>query len=851
MGKDKAGDQDKLREMLLFFLREMGATQLELSKGMGVSRPVVIDFLNREKEYLPVSSEGLVKLCESLKNRKPSKRKLKKEDSVDESKFAPDELRAKLGEVGADELLESAGFLPSHTKSIRVTKERFFQVAQIVALLELLEFEDLLSTTQEFIAIASNKLTVASKKLLDGSPNQENDALENLIEKLAEHHPTLGLKLKLQVIKKLKSTQRTLKAGGKRKFTSPEAIALFLSIVIKEQMNQDGSKLHTRIKRLEFQTLSRSIDYDSEYKDVYHRLVKIAYDAENKLDTPGASYQDLPETHTLDSLKPVIMAIATCSFGRDSNESELMEWIYTSSNTMIENAISACTLHMGLKRDTSLTISTSTLDSSIDSLVKTTVNLVDKQQYQGIWVDRDSMTAMLQAIVCAVKQWLADKSSNNQLDWEIYVSACRTLSNLRKRLTRVRKAFHNFQFLDEECELSEIKKIAEEAKNQLKVIPKHDIYFAYRLNFYRCYCLAKRLELRLSNFQGNIINAKYLIEELTEALNTVTSKYELYTDRIELSPIEALINSEKYLYELSCGHHIDVFQNKNTNQWLELNQWKNKIRSIINTNSCYKDAGLDVYESLSEIHGNTARIQFYLSDDRDILAETTTIFIKAAHYALRIGLTQRVSRWIALAGRVWVRLGDGKLSLQALKLAEKLAKTDLTTGHSYNFRQAVLSEIYLLHGEYLLLIEDNPSQALKNFLSALKGSIYLGLNRRICDSSFNISRCAYKLSNLSCKEGLNWVFKGEDQLIASNQNKLNPMSNHTSEKVLNLLCNLYSREDNPTWFQVRSEFSTLASQIWQTWHDDTSNFEEKTNKTKTIHPIAQRIENQTWLCQVD
>ena len=162
MSKDKIGDQDKLREMLIFFLKEMGATQVELSKGMGVSRPVVIDFLNRDKDYLPVSSEGLVKLCENLQKNRPSKRKLNKDSNDDESNLPPEKMRQKLGEIGADELLESAGFLPDQTESIRVTPERFFQIAQIVALLELLDFEDLLSTTKEFLATASNKLTIAS-----------------------------------------------------------------------------------------------------------------------------------------------------------------------------------------------------------------------------------------------------------------------------------------------------------------------------------------------------------------------------------------------------------------------------------------------------------------------------------------------------------------------------------------------------------------------------------------------------------------------------------------------------------------------------------------------------------------
>lgn len=178
-------------------------------------------------------------------------------------------------------------------------------------------------------------------------------------------------------------------------------------------------------------------------------------------------------------------------------------------------------------------------------------------------------------------------------------------------------------------------------------------------------------------------------------------------------------------------------------------------------------------------------------------------------------------------------------------MADKLAKTDLTAGHSQNFCQAVLSEIYLLDGEYLLFIQDDATKALEYFLEALKGAVYLGLNRRICDALFNISRCSKKLGNFSTKEGLSRVFKSEDHyLTESNKNKLNPMSNNTSEKVLDLLCSLWGREDNPTWFQVRAEFSELAAQIWQGWHLDTK------PEVTTKHPIAERIESGSWLCQV-
>ncbi|MGB3755079.1 MAG: hypothetical protein WBA07_01730 [Rivularia sp. (in: cyanobacteria)] len=844
MNKEKIGDQEKLREMLIFFLEEMGATQVELSKGMGVSRPVVIDFLNRQKEYLPVSSEGLVNLCENLQSRRPSKRKLKKDNREDRSQFSANELREELGEIGADELLESAGFLPNTTESVRVTPERFFQVSQIVALLELLEFEDFFSTAKEFLTIAGNKLTVASTKLLNGE-SVEEDALSALIAKLEEPQPTLGLKLKLEVIKKLEATQKILTDGGKTKFSRKEAIALFLSILIKERIKDEGT-LYARIIKLEFQTLSRSIEYKDEYSEIYGLVKKIAVEVEKNLNTPRLSPEKSPKRRVLESLQPVIMAIATCDFGSDdgSDDCESLEWIYTSSNTMVENAIGACTLNMGLKENTSLTISTNTLDSNVHSLVETTAILGEKQQYQGTWVDRDFMTGMLQAIVYAANQWFADKNRNKELDRKTYIDACKNLSDLRKRLTKVRKAFHNFQFLDDECQLTQIKRIAEEAKKHLEEIPATDIYLSYRLNFFRCYCLAKRLELRLANFQGNIINAKSLIKEIDTAIDN-PEQFQLQAEPDKIYSIEALIYSEKYLYELSSGHNLDLFDDSIVHRWDELSKWDDRIKYHINKNSCYKDVGLDVYESLSEIHGNTSRMYFYLSEDRTTLEKTANNFIKAAYYALRIGLIQRVSRWIALAGRVWVRLGESKLSLQALILSEQLAKTDLTTGHSDNFCQAVISEINLLRGEYLLLIENNEVTALENFIQALKGSAYLGLNRRMCDALFDISRCSEKLGNLSIQEGLSRVFPEEEKPIKSNIKKLNPMSNHNSEKVLELLCNLYARKDSPTWFQVRKEFSTLAAQIWQTWHQDTSE-----NQVNTVHPIAEKIKKETWLCQV-
>ncbi|WP_088242131.1 hypothetical protein [Calothrix rhizosoleniae] len=862
MGKESVGDQKYLREMLQFFLDKMEATQVELSEGMGISRPVVVNFLNDHKKQLPVDRQNLIDLCKKLPNRRRSKRKSKTEGEQNSEPIEsnPDELRKLLGEIGSDELLESAGFLPKDTSSIKVSKEKFFQVAQVVAWLEFLDFEDFLPTTQEFLAIASNKVGIASKQLLgEGAESQENDFLRSLIDKLGklresgESYPNLGLKLRLEIIDKLKRIWKRLKAGGKANFTRQEAIGLFLSILIKEQMPKYPTNLHLIVEKLEFKILSLSVSKEAAYNLLYDKFVEIAEQAEHALNAQGTSQEAQLEVQSLDSLSPVIMAVITCSFSHDDNKSEFLEWMYTSSNTMVENAIGACSLHMGFTKDVAkINLFTKTLDTSINSLVETTVILGNQQGYQGIWVDRDSMITMLQAIACAGKSWLADKNFSGELDLETYASAFKTLSQLRKQLTKVRRDFQKYQFIDEDYNSTnedykvEIKKIGNTAWNELNKISQDKIYFTYRLNFYRCYLIAKRLNLRLSNAQGDIPQAKIIIQEIQQV-------FEENKEAEELVPIQALIKSEVYLYELSCGHNPDLFSSSKRSKWLGLEEWDRKIRGAIRPDSCYKDPGLDIYQALSEIYGNIARIEFYLGDDKSTLEKSTEYFLKAAHYASRIGLTQRMSRWLALAGRVWVRLGDENLSKQASKFATKLAITDLPIGHSDNFRQAVISEINLLDGERLLLIENKPIEALNHFLKALKGAVYLGLNRRICDALFNISRCSNKLGNFSTKEGISRIFKEEDQLTEFNKKKLNRMKNSTSEKVLDLLFSLWNREDNPTWFQVRDEFSQLAAQIWQGWHDDSKEYHRDKSELKatTIHPIAERIQNESWLCQLN
>lgn len=855
MNTERNRDQEALRELLRFFVDKMDATQVELSTGMGISRPLVNEFLNSNKDKLPVEREHLIKLCKYLySNEAGSRRKSKRNDNPISEGIGhtptPIELRKLLKDIGADELLEAAGLLPDINKSIRVSNEHFPQIAKIIAMLEILKREDVLSVTQEILKIVSNKLAADSRKLFkqDFQHQEEVDSLSYLINKLLNFPSSLGLKQRLDVIEKLRRSRDKLGAGGKTNFSQQEAIALFLSILTKNQMFEEAINYHIRVQKVEFQTLSKSVEKENAYSDIYDKLVEIGYQAERDLETPASSVKTSSRIQSLEFLNPVLLAIVTCSFSYNENPVEILELTYTSNGTMLENAISAISLLMGITKEIdNAMLSIKALDGNINALVETTVILkdhIDDQQYHGIWVDRDLFITALQSIVCAAKQWLTIKSLNNEIDLEVYDSECKLLSGLRKRLSKARKAFQNFQFIDSDIDdinlISELSDISLIARSELKKIPSNKIYFSLRLNLYRCYFLAKLKLLRLANFQGNLSKVKSLLEEVEEMFA------EDITIKEELIPILVLIRVEIHLYKLSCGHVSELLFNSTERQgWLNLKEQEKTIIEGMKRSSFYKDPGMDIYHALSEIHGNTARMEFYLSDDRYVLEESVDYFLKAAHYALRIGLTQRASRWLALAGRLYIRLGDDKLAFQTYKLASKLASSDLTAGHSNQFREAIYSEINLLHGEYFLSFKDNASDALEKFLISLKGASYLGLSRRICDALFNIYRCSTNLSDLSIKEGLSRVFKGDMQLTDANSDKLNPGGNHTSEQALSLLYDLWSESGNSNFYLERERFRKLAVAIWQGWHESSSEA-----RVSTEHPVVRRIKSGLWLRRV-
>jgi hypothetical protein len=843
--------QRKLRELFNLYKQELGVSNIELAEGLGVSRPKLIKFMNHQDEELSIRHRHLISLYEALS--KPEQA----------AKFKGEILgkRIALGRRGPDELLEAAGFLPRENKAIRITKERFAQIAQVVTLLdsELLPFEEMVVLVQELLTSISSRLQLGSTS--KDSPDskrstaqQDSDLAEQLIsiQQYLREHKVAGLRFIGEVEKKLNQSGVNLKQEGKTDFSEQEAIGLYRSIATKELMKDEEPPIRIRVEKVEFQTISLTLISKKDYQEIYEELRDLGNKAEQELNARINI--------------PVIKASVTCSFGLESDEElpKYLTWGYASCSTLLANAISACALQIGYCEEVAeILVTCRTLGKTVDSLVETIVVL--GQKYQGIWVDRDLVKSVLQALVNAGKYWLGSQDLKKEFSLLQYAKICGKVSNLRERLSIARSSFHEFNFSDDTCNLDAYISIANDASELLEQLPKNqDAYFRHTLELYRFYFIAKRLQLRFENIRGNLNEANRLINEISEEFRKIDNNITVLK---QLLQSQALFESEILLYSLSCSRnlfadsegkrlYLESSQNSDTfasSQNLlansdERNRWlvekHNDIVKSLNPKVLYQDPGIDTYLALSEIYGNIARMDFYLSQTPEELERATESCLKASHYASRIGAKQRTSRWLALAGRVQVRLGNRSKSKQLLEFAREMAQIGISPYQDEKVQQALLSEVQILEGERLLMLEDNFAEALPHFLDSLKGAMYLSFTRRISDALYNIARCSKRLGSISFAESIDKKFENLSNLDEEERRKLNPSENTISRLSLELLIKLRHESSSSSWLDVKDQFLVAASSIWQTWHESSN------PGAGTKHSISQAIEAESFLGRI-
>jgi hypothetical protein len=841
--KKRTNDQAEFRKLLKSYTERLKATRYELRKGLEISLPTLTNFLNEKIPGLAIEPSNVISLYDEL-----SKPKISKNNKLTKEEYEANQERKNLEKRGPDELLVAAGFLPISTKIIRVTEKRFGQIVQVAALLDdkLLSDEDLLEIVPDFISNISRRMQIR-KPYADGlklPDNYDYECTNEVINKIRfdlRTNSIYSLDFVLLLDKKLENLSKELISEGKDKLNNQEAIAIYRSILLKQVMQEKKTPLYIKVVKFDLQSISidlKKIDTIIDFQDIIDDLDSALDELEKRLD-----YKPSLQA-------PVTRAIVTCEFGIKSDggvrDLTSLTWSYTSGSTLLSNAISATALQIGYNQNKAackVLTTTKALGSSPNSLIEATVIL--DENFQGYWVDRDIIKSVLQAFVEAGQYWIysqivPDEKSKDKVSIENevqrYFCACKDLSKMRDKMNWVRESFNEIKFKDKDLigkTILEIKKDSLIILKELSIqIP---IYSRHRIEISRFYFIAVGLELRLNNIRGDLKNIFTLLEESEKEWEKI--QLENNTDLVnELMPLRVLICADRLLHQLSLGKGKYLNEVMKDSDSFLLKQLE-KILLNSSSNDLFKDLGADTYLAISEIHGNVARVIFYLSRSKHSLEKAKNYFLIASYYSMKIGSKQRTARWLALSGRTYIRLKQENKAKQLLELSKRLAIQGLGDNQEKELRIAILSEVEILEGEYLISLDDkcDHEKAIKHFILALKGAIYLGFARRIADSLYGISKCIFlvdieKVNDYIETEAVfgalvNFHFERPNWL-----NKYNPTSSRISLVVLKFLTeNFYGKKMDRQI--IKNELLKLIMSIWQNWDDIT------TDNTQKKHPI--------------
>jgi hypothetical protein len=863
-----------LQRRLLEYIKDLRTDISELADGLQISRPTMQKFINAGEDTIElpkISRAQIYHLWETLTS--PEKieptqltRRYRRnpDDAVDLTTEAIRKQAIKnrkmLKALGPDELMVAAGFLPIQMKWIGVSPERYTQIMQMVQLLdnEILGFEAFMRVTQDQLEETIKAIDSEFESIINYPRVEGANSPSELIRSGLNKNPTIDPRLRNELHNKFeKAHGRILSEGHRDRLSIEEALGLFSTILSNELNQKERFNLKFRVINLEFRPLSMRLTYGHDFPLVRESLKKISLQAETELHTTASSM-----TGGREQLIPsVIQAVITCSYspasikGEDDGSREAIVFSYISCSTALNLATKAVALHLGFKESIRPPeIGTRKFGNKMASLVKCTATLeCDKNgnHVQGDWVDRDFLKAYVQSLLIAGEKWIFFQIENENFNAENYLKMFQSMSRLDQLLGESRKSFHNYQFSEDAVTPGSLEKIAKDAQNVLKrIIPKKRDMLCWRtfeVNLSRIYLLAEIHRLRLVNMQGNLSAARNLISEISLFIHH--QKMEEF-----LKPISMLFQTEEKLYALSSGQNASLFFEDSLawEKWLtraraSIDKYLIRKSSLSNPDPNYpSDPDIDVYQCLGTIHSIAGRWLFYLGKTSSELELASQYFMRAAHYFSRIGLTQRVSRCFAIAGRVRIRMGDYAYAEQLQEMAYDLVRVQLHDGQRDAFKQSALSEIYLLQGEYELHAKNNYMKGLELSLQGLKGAMWLGLSRRTSDNLYNIWKCAQYLGDKTTEPLLKKVFpilwtSSDLKSRKEKKERLNPLENRIAEEVIDRLFEIQSRSSQQTWSQVAHQFQNMSSHIWHRW------YQEAADDPTGHHPIGKLIDQNEFL----
>ncbi len=847
------------RELLKDYIKTLSTNIVEIAKGLKLSRPVVSDFMSGNRDDLPLTTGKICHLHKilTLEKENSDKNSNNSKKSVKTVYTAAEKARQLLKGKGSDELLIAAGFQPRNMKMVPVSSQLSSQLNFISFL-----YKDNPLSQDLFLEISEQQL---NRRRL--SSENKKEGIDFLLEDLTNSWMTQA------VIEKIRNKYKKAKENtGRDEITSPEGMGLLTSILHNQLSKIDEIELDLRVVKVEQMPISLTLEKENDQVNKLLEKIRVRnITCESKL-TNTINNTNQQKQYADIVFHPVRRTVITCLYDEnDKNDKKKIDFEYISTGTHVNAALSAISLNMGFQHSVkTVEMDVKFLGTGTKSLVKAVVILggnCREELVLGEWVGSDLLQTLLQAMIIAGKRWLfqqirSDKDTANK--YKIFI---RKTAELRASLYKYRVNYDGYDFNDSIVSMNEFEKIGENAVkniNELKEIQsdRQAIWTTFLNGFRRIYVISQIYMIHQS-----IIKLDHnKCEPLLQKINKLFDDSEIKDIRV-LIPSKIAFEAEKISYNISFGISWENNSTKESVNLLisdniieHLSKIDKKIDALTEEyikgdDTNYNDPGYDIHYSLGSYHSNVGRLLLYTGETKEHFDEACERFLNAICYFQKIGLSRKVERNLTLAGRVKVRSKKRDYVEQCQRLSKILVDENLgkiSALMDKNFELSIQARVNSLKGEYNLIIEGNKRESLICCLQALKGSLWVGLNRHIADNLYTISRCAVDLGNCVITDDLKNIFpelwnspklSNLEEADSAHKKLIHKVeSNLVARKVIEKLIEISNSPNTlQCWDAVSDDFRELSASIWTDWYRAASKDE------KGEHPFAIAIKEHKFL----
>jgi hypothetical protein len=886
----------KLKHQLQSIKSLVKAPNEEIAIGLCISRQVLMDFMSDStptRYDLPISRANLIALWKYVTAEKTIEQRQEQGQGRGFAKARLSEEhiaeRRKWREQGCDELLEAAGFrgnssVPESGTSFKGV-ERSHRIMSRLST-DWLTDDDVWRIQESFLnAISDVKSQVSSSKKSEFKiSSQEKTICEWLKETYgntnsANRDKSIGNSRNfLAAERKFFSTLNRYARLGKTSFSSLELFELYQSIIENDFLREKSEKkLRIRVIDCEFKNLNRyylGLESNHAYTQALGEIVFAGRAVEQDLSDVGYlsnSKDDVYKDDESYGFSSIREAKITCKVG---DSKQRVTWWYRSNSTHTENLLLALKRGLGHSLEVE-NLSERGLSSGSSGLARVSTLLKDSNNifYQGLWVDIDILVAFTQSVVVGIEQWF----DNQQFDLEKYQEIFLGISNLFQSLEKARHGLYDYRFTENQygshgnhvldqtksirSELIKIRSILIDTK-----VKYNDGCFEKDLDYIEDY--ATLIDLRIYHIRGEVLTANKVLREHNEITN---SQHRLDPSLSILFSVEQMFQSffsgdRRFIKERSWRKDPEF----------EIDELKQQIHHHIKTSAGKFSQA--TYQALAELYGNTARLDFYFSDedDRKLINSSIERFMAAAYFSIKTDNPHRIAHWLAQVSRSYTRLGDEEKAELFYKMAGEVINQSLSPRDYRDYRKAVMAETWLAKGEFLLMqseilsaedksesSQDRLFESLEVFIDSILGACHLGFARLIADALYGIFRTTSSMSKLVSLSRFNEVRVSEltqslnDFLRKQNKDHDGEIRNsecsvnriivkETSEFLDFIMKNIYANTSD-IYANISEYSKDLSMKIWQRWHEES--FSDDGN-AKT-HPIVEMIKVGKFLQQID